>query len=95
MEAKKDLEKVNGKKFVIVLTDGQPDSPTNEYEEYYNYIVNSLFTKNQIGVFGILIGDAKDFMKKVFGNNFATCDQEHTETELIKVFEKTIKENLQ
>jgi len=94
IEAEKSFKKVNGKKFVIVLTDGLPDSPTQEIYNYYNYLVQKLFVKKQIGVFAILIGNEKEFMQKVFGSNFATCDQEDTEKELIKVFEKTIKENI-
>ena len=91
----KEIKKVSGKKFVIILTDGMPDSPHQEETKYFNYLVNKLFLKKQIGCFGILIGDHKDFMKNVFGKNFATCDLQNTETELIKVFEKTVKEYLQ
>jgi len=95
MNLDKEIKNVSGKKFVIVLTDGQPDSPHNDYYKYYNYIVNKLFIKKQIGVFGILIGHEKEFMEKVFGKNFAVCDLANTEKQLIKVFEKTVKEYLQ
>ena len=91
IEAKKQLDKMNGKKFVIVLTDGEPDPIATDTYSYMNYLIQSLFIKKQIGVFGILIGSQYDSMKKMFDNNFALCDPESTQTELLKVFEKTIR----
>ena len=95
MNLDKEIKNVNGKKFVIVLTDGQPDSPHNDYYNYYNYLVNKLFISKQIGVFGILIGQKKDFMQKVFGKNYSLCDLQDSEKELLSIFQKTVTEYLQ
>jgi len=95
IEAEKYLNKLQGKKFVIVLTDGLPQSPTEKYNEYYSYLVKTLFIKKQIGVFGILIGDNIAFMKNTFGKNFALSTEQNTEKELIKIFEKTVRDNFQ
>jgi hypothetical protein len=82
-EIKKHMQKDSSKKFLIVLTDGSPNSFGYEArrklklkvspEQYCGYLVQSI-KKMHVGIFGLMLGFDDYKMKQIFNDDYTSCN---------------------
>jgi len=93
-EAIEDMKKITGQKFLIVITDGQPNSDHpigSRVYEYNKYLINKV-RKMNIGVFGIGIQNYEASMDQIFGNDYVSCsDMSDTKENLTRIFVEKVK----
>lgn len=93
-EAIEDMKKISGKKFLIVITDGQPngDHPIGaRVYEYNKYLINKC-RRLKIGVMGIGISCYETAMEQIFDNDYINCDDmTDTKENLTKIFTQKVK----